>query len=264
MPESMPISLNQSEAIFAVADVPATIRFYRDVLAFRSEWTWGEPPSFGGVRWGGVHIMFCLQPQLAAKVDGHQHSLVLDDVDALYELHRSRGAPIIDPIDNKPWGMREYTVRDPNGYRLRIGGPLKHEGRDEPVSMPPFVRIDERMPTAAELAIIAGGPQVESDTARTETALRNSLFGAVAIDTRTHKTVGCIRVVGDGGKFFYIQDVYVLPDYQHQRIGSELMHAALRWLGKTVPGASVGLFTGKPGFYERFGFRSGYGMSRQI
>lgn len=262
--ESSSLQLNGSEAIFAVADVPAAIRFYRDILGFESEWTWGDPASFGGVRWAGIHIMFCLQPELARKVEGHQHGFFLDDIDALHELHRSRGAPIIEPIDNKPWGVREYIVRDPNGYHLRFGGPHRHEGRTCDVSMPAFVRIVERVPTAEELAICIGAPRTDGDDERTEIALRNSLFGVVAIDSRSGDTIGCLRIVGDGGKFFYIQDVYIASAFQHQRIGSALMEAAMAWLRKTAPGASVGLFTGRPGFYERFGFRRGNGMSRQV
>lgn len=258
------LQLNGSEAIFAVADVIATIRFYRDVLGFESEWIWGEPATFGGVRWAGIHVMFCLQPDLAGKVEGHQHGFFLDDIDALHELHRSRGAPIIQPIDNKPWGVREYVVRDPNGYHLRFGGPHKHEGRTCDVALPAFVRIVERMPSAQEISLCVGAPRTDGEDERTETALRNSLYGVVAIDSRNDQVIGCLRIVGDGGKVFYIQDVYVASAFQHQRIGSALMEAAMTWLRKTAPGASVGLFTGRPGFYERFGFRRGNGMSRQI
>jgi catechol 2,3-dioxygenase-like lactoylglutathione lyase family enzyme len=255
------ITLNASEAIFAVADVPATIRFYRDILGFESEWTWGDPPNFGGVRWSGFQIMFCLQPELAARVEGHQHGIFLDDPDALYAMHRSRGAPILSEIENKPWGIREYTVRDPNGYHLRFSGPLKHEAQTCEVSMPDFVTIVERMPTARELALVKGDPATGVDAA-TETALANSLYGVVAIDTRSNDAIGCLRIVGDGARFFYIQDVYVLPAFQHQRIGSELMTTAMSWLRRTAPGSYVGLFTGRPGFYERFGFRRGHGMTR--
>ena len=43
-----------SEPIFPVADVVATVRYCRDVLGFEKDWVWGEPPDFGGVRWGKV------------------------------------------------------------------------------------------------------------------------------------------------------------------------------------------------------------------
>jgi predicted N-acetyltransferase YhbS len=74
--------------------------------------------------------------------------------------------------------------------------------------------------------------------------------------------VGAIRVVGDGAKFFYVQDVMVRPELQHQRIGSAMIESAMAWLKRSAPtGAFIGLFTGKPGFYERYGFQIGQGMS---
>lgn len=43
----------------------------------------------------------------------------------------------------------------------------------------------------------------------TETGLRNSLFRVTALDGETE--IGCGRVIGDGGLYFYVQDVIVLP-----------------------------------------------------
>lgn len=41
------------------------------------------------------------------------------------------------------------------------------------------------------------------------------------------KLVGVIRVVGDGYSIIYIQDILVLPEYQHQGIGTLLMKKIL-------------------------------------
>ena len=81
-------------------------------------------------------------------MEGVTHFLGAEDVDALYEIHRVRGANIISPLEHKPWGIREYTVRDLNGYELRISGPEKHEkpaGDVEP--FPEDVRIVLRVPS---------------------------------------------------------------------------------------------------------------------
>jgi hypothetical protein len=67
--ESDPVSLSRSQAILAVADVVATVRYYRDKLGFTAEWLWGDPPDFGGVLWGKVGVMFCLQPALATNIE---------------------------------------------------------------------------------------------------------------------------------------------------------------------------------------------------
>ena len=121
--------LIRSDGVLAVADVSASVRFYRDQLGFGDEWTWGDPPDFGGVRWGKVNVMFCLQPQLAAHISGHQHAFAVERIDDLYALHEHNGVQIISPLEAKPWGLREYTVRDLNGYHLRFGEPYSEESR---------------------------------------------------------------------------------------------------------------------------------------
>ena len=45
----------------------------------------------------------------------------VEDADRLFALYVERGADIVEPIADRPWGMREFTLRDPNGHRFRIG-----------------------------------------------------------------------------------------------------------------------------------------------
>lgn len=56
-------------------------------------------------------------------------------------------------------------------------------------------------------------------------AYKNSLkiFGAY----EEEKLLGIIRLVGDGYSIVYIQDILILPEYQHKGIGSALMKKAL-------------------------------------
>jgi catechol 2,3-dioxygenase-like lactoylglutathione lyase family enzyme len=69
----IPGPIVKSEAIFAVADVAATIRFYREKLGFTKTWVWDDPPTHGGVEWGGISLMFHLDADLAQYLEGHQH-----------------------------------------------------------------------------------------------------------------------------------------------------------------------------------------------
>ena len=111
----------KSEAIFSVADMAAAVRFYRDKLGFTKEWFWDDPPTHGGVEWGGISLMFHLDADLAKHVEGHQHYFFVEGVAELYARHQQNGVQIISPLERKAWGEREYTVRDPNGYHLRFG-----------------------------------------------------------------------------------------------------------------------------------------------
>lgn len=68
------------------------------------------------------------------------------------------------------------------------------------------------------------------------------------------------RIIGDGARIFYIQDVVIHPDYQRIGIGTQIMEKLLNYI-ENLPFSShnimIGLMSakGKEGFYERFGFR---------
>ena len=249
--------IKRSEPIFAVRDVRETIAFYRDVLGGAGEWLWEDPPTFGGIRFGEVHVMFCLQPDLAEKVGGHQHSFFVDAIDELHERHVRAGAMIVSPIENKPWGIREYAVCDPNGYHLRFGGPLKYEPPATALqTMPAHIRIDERLATWEEYRELRGAVGW-GGIAEPPAMLDRSAFGWVAMDSHSESVVGMLRVMHDAPAWYSIWDVIVRPQYQSQRIGSAMLERALSHLRQNGPsGSLVYLFTYKPSFYEKLGFRS--------
>ena len=247
--------LKRSQPIFAVRDVKETVAFYRDVLGFQNEWFWGDPVGFGGVSWGDVAVMFNQQPAIAANIEGHEHHYWADEIDALYAQHQGRNAPIISPIDNKPWHIREYTVRDPNGYHLRFSGPLSYERpATATASKPDYIDIEERRPTWEEFLAMQramGGSKNEASYEIVKAAFTTFL----AIDNRHRRPVGMTRVMHDAIGWYSIWDVAVLPEYQSQKIGSAMIEAAVKRLREISPGAFVFLFTMKPEFYAKLGFR---------
>lgn len=86
-------------------------------------------------------------------------------------------------------------------------------------------------------------------------ALASSLFSVVAEDDGL--LVGLGRVVGDGGLYFYVQDVMVHPSFQGKGLGTQLMQRVMGYIGaEAPPGAFVGLMAsqGLGSFYASFGF----------
>jgi GNAT superfamily N-acetyltransferase len=85
--------------------------------------------------------------------------------------------------------------------------------------------------------------------------LAQSLYCVCAVDGET--VIGMARVVGDGGLVFQIQDVIVLPEYQNQGVGTQLMTAVMNYIRiHGVHNCTIGLMAarGKESFYTRFGF----------
>ena len=104
--------------ILHVKDVRASIDHYVNVLGFKKDWEWENPPTFASVSRDKVSIFFC---QGGQGSPGTWMSIFVDDVDALHEEYKKSGATIRQPPTNFPWGMREMNIEDPDGHRLRMG-----------------------------------------------------------------------------------------------------------------------------------------------
>jgi uncharacterized glyoxalase superfamily protein PhnB len=46
------------------------------------------------------------------------------DIDSLLQRLLARGAGVCSPIGDRPWGHRDFTVFDPDGYQVTIARPL--------------------------------------------------------------------------------------------------------------------------------------------
>ena len=120
----------------------------------------------------------------------------------------------------------------------------------------PEVPLVERAPAVAEyqrLRASTGWSQVSDDCAGA--GMERALFSVCAVCGG--EVIGCGRVVGDGGLYFYVQDVIVLPDYRGRGIGRSIMSAIMGHIESHArPGAFIGLMAarGYAGFYERCGF----------
>ncbi|MBN2007305.1 MAG: GNAT family N-acetyltransferase [Anaerolineae bacterium] len=131
------------------------------------------------------------------------------------------------------------------------------------------ISIVEHLPTAAQFVQMrqAVGWRLPSEEAAAQ-ALPHSLYGVCAYVGE--QLVGMGRIIGDNGLAYYIQDVMVLPEYQRQGIGTQLMDKIMAYIRAHAPhNAVVGLMaaTGKEPFYEKYGFtrrpneRLGAGMT---
>jgi catechol 2,3-dioxygenase-like lactoylglutathione lyase family enzyme len=47
-------------------------------------------------------------------------SIQVDDVDAAYDEARRRGAEIVHPLTDEPWGVRRFFARDPDGNVINV------------------------------------------------------------------------------------------------------------------------------------------------
>ena len=87
-------------------------------------------------------------------------------------------------------------------------------------------------------------------------ALRGG-WAACHIVHRSGRVVGMGRLLGDGGWYFHVIDMAVLPDHQRRGLGDTILSALLACVRERAPGgAYVNLLADPPGrrLYERHGF----------
>lgn len=142
------IECEDAHAGLAVSDINAAVDFYTKKLGFTLAFTWGEPPNFAGVNLDKVK-MFLRKDTPNPK--GCLVYFFVGDADQLYEFHRGNGVEIAEPIEDRPYGIRDYTVRDLHGYCLTFGQnlfnagpPIKIERADVPV------RLEKRLAALLE------------------------------------------------------------------------------------------------------------------
>lgn len=125
------------------------------------------------------------------------------------------------------------------------------------------------MPLPAPYRLVEGPPDVASYldlrrlsglTPRTREQAAAALPGgwaAVHVVDGEGRPVGMGRVIGDGGWYFHVVDMAVLPEHQRRGLGD----AVLTWLLERIrtsapPGAYITLLADEPGrrLYTRHGF----------
>ena len=120
------------------------------------------------------------------------------------------------------------------------------------------MKLEHQKPTISEYKQLrAAVDWWDVDEGAAETALSNSLFSVVAVEKGT--LVGFGRIVGDGGLYFYIQDLIIHPEFQEKGYGKKVMDELMSFVrANAKSGAFIGLMAanGLERYYESFGFKA--------
>lgn len=118
--------LERAAPVLGADDIGAAVSYYRNVLGFAEGWTRGTPTAVAQVTRDDVEVH--LMPRRGAGGLGSVY-LYVNGVDALYAEVRARGGNVVEPLGNRPSGMRDFVVRDPTGNMLAFGESIKKEAR---------------------------------------------------------------------------------------------------------------------------------------
>jgi catechol 2,3-dioxygenase-like lactoylglutathione lyase family enzyme len=137
------VDCRQQHPSLSVSDVLAAADFYTDKLGFELAFTWGEPPGMASVNLGEVQLFL---QQGTPSPQGCSVYFVVGDADELFEFHRASGVEIVEPPADRPWGLRDYAVKDLDGYQLTFGHHVYNAGPPVPVQRVDVpVRLEKRL-----------------------------------------------------------------------------------------------------------------------
>jgi len=117
---------------FLVDDLDAAVSYYRDKLGFELQFVYEG--FYAAVSRDGLSIHLKHAPRLAGDRAHRREGEHLDAyvaVKDLRELHRElegRGARIVKPIGERPWGFVDFYVEDADGYILCFSEPAATSG----------------------------------------------------------------------------------------------------------------------------------------
>ena len=150
MPEDN-ISFGRLVPMLTTDDLAGTIAFYRDTLGFDVIGTFPEDnPNWCYLKRGDAYLMFSSLAELDHDHDEHGHDdhghghdkgeghhhygptgvwtlyVYPDDVESLWERLKEQ-TPVAYPLGETPYGMREFGIRDPNGFMLSFGKEIQQD-----------------------------------------------------------------------------------------------------------------------------------------
>ena len=117
LPTSSPDQFYQGAPLLLVPDVAATADFYRRILGFKSD-AGTETPEYRVV-WrdnAAVHLAKGEHTPTGVRI-----FFWVKDVNALYEQVIKLGAAIAVPLETHAYGIRDFSILDPNSVLLVFG-----------------------------------------------------------------------------------------------------------------------------------------------
>jgi uncharacterized glyoxalase superfamily protein PhnB len=103
-----------------------TIEFYKNSLGFKMGMAFpdADNPEYADLSKDGMVIMFILAKNVGIGSQGklgvgvNVYMRIDGDIDEYYNELKNKGIKIVVDIKDEPYGIRDFTVEDINGYRL--------------------------------------------------------------------------------------------------------------------------------------------------
>jgi catechol 2,3-dioxygenase-like lactoylglutathione lyase family enzyme len=118
MPPYVPSTEQLVVEVYA-RDLARSLEFYR-ALGFEVQ---SVEADFAVLAWEDHRFFLEPRPDLPAVIDQPQANIriMVADVDTYWAIAQRIGARVIKPIEDRYYGLRDFTIADPDGFGLRFG-----------------------------------------------------------------------------------------------------------------------------------------------
>jgi catechol 2,3-dioxygenase-like lactoylglutathione lyase family enzyme len=115
-----------------VADIRAACAFFERKLGFSTVFTYGEPPYYAEVRRDAARLnLRCMEKAVIDPDVRDRHELLSatllvatrPEIEQLAHDFEEAGVTFVQTPANKPWGARDFIIKDIDGNLLLFSGP---------------------------------------------------------------------------------------------------------------------------------------------
>lgn len=129
--KSESLRLRSAAPGFTVGDIEKSLGFYTGVLGFTPKERWERDGKLAGIEVVAGSVTFYLgqddwkKGRDRVKGQGVRiYCSTVQDIDALAARVKAAGGTVTDEPADRPWGARDFSLVDPDGYNLTIGKDL--------------------------------------------------------------------------------------------------------------------------------------------
>jgi ribosomal-protein-alanine N-acetyltransferase len=119
--------ISDVDPVLIVNDIESALKFFTETLGFDLNFTWGNPINHAGVTWGdwsGAQVLIQLgqaPPDFDKTPYTQLHFSTDAKLDELFNTFKANGVEVVTEPTDHPWGMRDFSIRGPEGSLLRFG-----------------------------------------------------------------------------------------------------------------------------------------------
>lgn len=128
------MTFNDVTPNLVVADLDRSLAFYRDVLGFKVVTTVPDAPpfAFAWLQRDAVSVFVNSEESAKARASAGTNMLFIaiqadeaaSGIDALFHAVKDRAPVTMDLVDQF-YGMREFAIKDPDGYSVIFAQPIR-------------------------------------------------------------------------------------------------------------------------------------------